>query len=296
MKSHSFVAIGMLLLVCGGVVMAGSTFGFSTVAADRGVSTTIADNQAEAYLGVESAGAAGELRGGGDTVLIGTLTNNVGGEMTISSVVVQSVTGEATADDLRIVAPSDGTVLGSGTSNEVLLECVGEQKYRTQTVTVGITEATQNTVAVTDATFTVEVDLQCQKGGNGGGGNNGGGPANFAVSDVQSENGQYTQQFEFNAGALGNKDEVTIDLSDAQANAGVDYRNAQAEITSGQGSRNFEFDAGSSEIRYTAQGNVDGVLTIEVTGIEVTGSEGGTVYYTDSQGRTDQQNFSVPDG
>ncbi|MBZ6494403.1 polymer-forming cytoskeletal protein [Natrinema longum] len=190
--------------------------------------------------------------------------------------------------DLAIANGFDSPV-AAGSATDLTVQCDGGGSSGTQPITVTITEASTTGIVVEQATITVDVDYQCT-GNNGGGG--GTGPASFEADDVDADGP--TQRFRFNADALGNKDTATIDLSDAQQNAGVDYTGASATLVSGQDARSFGFDDATQEITYQAQGNVGGTLEIELTGFEITGDQGGTAYYSDDQGRSDSASFSVP--
>ncbi|WP_460922197.1 bactofilin family protein [Salinarchaeum chitinilyticum] len=158
-------------------------------------------------------------------------------------------------------------------------------------MTTTVTHATGERIEISGASASTSLDYQCT---GGGGGKPGSGPASFAANTPYYDGQQWVQEFEINADRMGNKDEFTIDLSDAQANAGVDYSDATATVASGQGYRDFEFDKGSWTISYSAQGATDGPFVIRLTGVQITSDQDGTAYFSDWNGEEDSDTFDVP--
>ncbi|AGB16291.1 hypothetical protein Halru_1685 [Halovivax ruber XH-70] len=120
-------------------------------------------------------------------------------------------------------------------------------------------------------------------------------PVDFDVSDVSTDS--TTQTITFNSDAIGNKDEVTIDLSSAQGTI-IDYTGATVSVTSGQNVEYVTYDPSTDEIRLSPQGNSGGPLTIEVTDIDVVGDAGqsASIGYSDTLGTSDTDTVTIEQG
>jgi|GEM_PF-3466287 len=275
--------LGLAFVLCGAALLATPTFGFETIAADRSaqIETT---NDANALVGFEATDES--INSLGDTATVFTLRNNAEESLTFS---VETEIDDA--GNVEVDTPGDGEV-AAGQTTDVVLRCNGDSGTGTTTVTTTVTEAAGESITVTGASSSTTIDYQCTD--SGGGGPPGSGPASFAANDPQYVGGQWTQQFEINIADLKNKGGFTIDLSDAQANAGVDYSGASATITSGQGSRDFEFDKNEWTITYTSQGKTDGPFVIEVSGIEITSDQDGGASFSTTTGESGTDAFAVP--
>lgn len=285
MRSRSFAVIGVLLLVCGGVAVAGSTFGFSTAAADRGLSATIAGDQTNAYLGVESEGDIGTLRGDDEPRVAGNLTNNFDEDVEVLDVRIYNDDGV-----LAVESPSPGATVSPGETDDVTVACAESTGLGQRTVTVEFVEVSGATVSVESASFDVTVDIQCNKG-------SGSGVVGFQTNDVSTAN--TSQTFSFGGSGLKNKDEAYIDLSEPQ-NGGVDYTSGSVTVVSGKGSATY--DPGTDRIIYTAGGGEPETVELRIDGIAVNGDATGeryTVSYTESRSkggnRDDSDIFYVTD-
>ncbi|MFC6729093.1 hypothetical protein ACFQDG_10615 [Natronoarchaeum mannanilyticum] len=236
--------------------MAGSTFGFTTVAADRVTAASVAEDQ-NAYLGVESVGSAGQLRSDSEPVRVGTLTNNLGASMTIDDVVVDNINGSTNADVLTVSAPRRGTSIAQGGSTDVHVECAQKQQLGQREVQFRVTEASSQTVSIAEVTFTATIDIQCQKGRN----KPGNGFASVSVEDVDSYTspGQERQTIRFTPSSkLQPNSEVIIDVSEPHPSA-VDYEappsnwpdvyveQGQGSVTYDSGTESFIYQAGSND-------------------------------------------------
>ncbi|WP_248517386.1 bactofilin family protein [Salinarchaeum laminariae] len=275
--------LGLAFVLCGAALLATPTFGFETIAADRSaqIETT---NDANALVGFEATDES--INSLGDTATVFTLRNNAEESLTFS---VETEIDDA--GNVEVDTPGDGEV-AAGQTTDVVLRCNGDSGTGTTTVTTTVTEAAGESITITGASSSTTIDYQCTD--SGGGGPPGSGPASFAANDPQYDGGQWTQQFEINIADLKNKGGFTIDLSDAQANAGVDYSGASATITSGQGSRDFEFDKNEWTITYTSQGKTDGPFVIEVSGIEITSDQDGGASFSTTTGESGTDAFAVP--
>ncbi|MFC5133868.1 MULTISPECIES: polymer-forming cytoskeletal protein [Haloferacaceae] len=119
---------------------------------------------------------------------------------------------------------------------------------------------------------------------------------NFTVTDVAQDGN--TQSFTFDAGDLGNNDAATIDLSDPQ-NGGVDYTNANFELIEQTNNNDaISYDSTTNTITFTKRGGGDGIVTIQASGIDVTGPSGErfTISYSDDNGGIDSDSFQIRSG
>lgn len=268
--------IALCVALAGAMIIVGPTFGFSTLAADRGVIVDVADDSSSANLGLESESDVGEIRGDDEPVQVGTLYNNFGEE-------IDTFAFDITNDDgaLAVVNPDYDTVVQSDDSEPVTIECVSSDSPGTRTITIEVVEASGETVSVQGASFTATVDIQCNKGG-------GTGAVNFQANDVTE--GDTSQTFSFNADGLKNMDTAYIDLSDPQQNGGVDYSSGTPTLVSGSGS--VQYDSQNDQIVYTAQGNEKGTVEIRMDNIDVVGDSGEryTVEYTEDRSGSTNRN------
>lgn len=285
MRSRSFAVIGLLLLVCGGVVVAGSTFGFSTAAADRGLSATVAGDQANAYLGVQSEGNIGTLRGDDEPQVAGNLTNNFGEDVEVLDIQIHNDDGV-----LAVESPSPGTTISTGATDDVTVACAESTSLGQRTVTIEFVEVSGATVSVERASFDVTVDIQCNKG-------SGSDIVGFQANDISTANS--SQTFSFDADGLGNNDEAYINLSEPQA-GGVDYTDGSVTAIAGAGTATY--DANADRITYTPSGNEKGTIELRIDGITVSDGAAGeryTVTYTEyrknSNDRDDSDIFYITD-
>lgn len=275
MRSRSFAAIGMLLLLCGGVVLAGSTFGFATVATDRGMVASVADNQ-NAYLGVQGEGDIVTLEGGDGPQVAGNLTNNFGEDIDVLAVEIYNDGGV-----LAVESPSPGARISTGATEDVTIACAESTKLGERTVTVEFVEVSGETVTVEHVSFDVTVDIQCNKGG-------GSGVVGFQSDDVSAAN--TSQTFSFGGDGLKNDDQAYIDLSGPQDD-GVDYTGGNVTVVSGRGGASY--DPGADRITYTAGGGESGTVELRIDGIAVTDSGGRyTVTYAENRKKGDNSDDS----
>ena len=74
--TRPITGIAVVLIFLGVVTMAGPTFGFATIAADRGLSVATADDSS-AYLGLEDQSASASIGSPGEQTVVYTVTDNV---------------------------------------------------------------------------------------------------------------------------------------------------------------------------------------------------------------------------
>ncbi|WIV65764.1 hypothetical protein [Natrialbaceae archaeon AArc-T1-2] len=149
------VAVGLIVL--GAVAMAGPTFGFSTIASDRGVQVSTAEGE-DAYLGMVSTDNEIDNE---DGVEVATLYNNLYSDM--DSVEVE-VDIENDDDELETIDPPSEIGAEDDDAVEVACEEVhgnGGEGEATITVTV---EAVANGVTITDASLEDEFEYDCHPG------------------------------------------------------------------------------------------------------------------------------------
>lgn len=275
MKRRAFLGLGVSSISVGTLYGTGA---FSAVSAGRGIAVNAADD-ANALVALDVAAQVASKSTGERLV---TVTNNFGDTLDVTV----ELTGQAAADETITLANRTLT-LGADSTGDVRVD-LDKANPDTDEITFDLTAETDS------ASVTLSRGGVTVTNPGGGGGNKDPGPVNFSAGDVRSENGGFVQTFSYNVDALKSGDGATIDLSDAQANAGVDYSNASASVVSNQKVSEFTFDRSVPEIRYVAQSNVKGTLEIEVTDIELTSDVDGTAFYSDDFGETAQDTFAVP--
>jgi hypothetical protein len=270
-----------LVVVLAGILLSVSSVGaLSALDADRALTIGVPADQSLANLGVESNGDIGTIRGDSGAVEAGTLSNNVGQSLTVLETGLVNDGGT-----LTVASPTVGSSIASGGSDAVTVQCSSSTSVGQRTVRVD-TRVQGTSVEVQNASFSFSTDIQCQKGG-------GSGAVAFQASDLAPS--ASSQTFSFDAGALKNKQAAYIDLSGPQTNGGVDYTGGTVSVTSGPAGRSVSYDEATDRIVYEAQGNPSGTVTIEISGIAVTGADGDyyTVSYSDDAGRSDSDVFFI---
>lgn len=169
-RTLTVVAAGLIVL--GVVAMFGPTFGFSTVAGDRGVMVSTADGDS-ALLGTENIYDDSEItnKGNGNQEEVVRLFNNF--ERDIDSVDTQVTTidgydGDTLEISNRVALLDDG--INEGDEADIELRCSGDvREDGTANVTVTIFEAKSDAITVQDAEITVtDVVFDCQEDDSGG--------------------------------------------------------------------------------------------------------------------------------
>jgi hypothetical protein len=275
---NAFGKLAIVFIIVGAMLVTGPTFGFSTIAAERGLTVDTAADQSNANLGIENESDIGTLRGDDPPVRVATLSNNLDEDVDVIEFAIYNDGGALAVSD-----PIPGTTIAAGGSENVTLECADSTSVGVRDVEVEIVEVDGATTAIRKASFTVTVDIQCNKGG-------GSSIVNFTADDVGTEN--TSQTFSFSPDGLKNKDEAYIDLSDPQTNGGVDYTAGTVALVSGSGT--VQYDAGTDRIVYTASGNEKGTVEIRMDGIDITGDVGDryTVTYSEQRKNSDNRDDS----
>lgn len=285
MFNNPVTKLAVVVVLVGTLLLAGPSFGFSTFAADRSASVDVAGDQSQATLGVDSEGNIGTLRGDDPPRKAGTLSNHLAESVDVIDFELHNDAGALAVSD-----PTPGTTIVSGASENVTLQCAESTSVGVRNVEVEIVEVDGATTAVRGASFTVTVDIQCNKG-------SGSGAVNFAAADVNVTD--TSQTFSFSGDGLKNKDEAYIDLSDPQTNGGVNYTGGTPTLVSGSGT--VWYDADADRIGFRASGNTKGTVEIRMDGIEVVGTAGEryTVAYSEQRknnnNREDSDIFYITD-
>lgn len=271
--------LAIVFIIAGAVLLSGPTFGFSTTAADRGLIVDSADNQSNANLGIDNESDIGTLRGDDPPAQVATLYNNLDEDVDVIDFAIYNDSGALAVSD-----PTPGTTIASGGSETVSLECADSTSAGVRDVEVEIVEVDGTTTAIRKASFTVTIDIQCNKGG-------GSSAVNFAADDVGT--GNTSQTFTFNPDGLKNRDEAYIDVGDPQRNGGVDYTGGTPTLVNGSGS--VWYDADTNRIRYTVSGNEKGTVEIRMDGVEVVGDPGDryTVTYSEQRKNTNRDDSDI---
>jgi hypothetical protein len=163
--SLSLRTVAVVLMVVGAMALISPQLASTSVMADRTTTVDVAADSSNAVLGIDARSDIGELRGNDGAVQIGNLTNSLG-ESADLKVWIVDIPGES---DSLLTAHPDDVDLSDGETESATVECAGSTKADDTDVVFGA-NATGSKTTVTNATFTVTIDIQCQKGGGGNGG------------------------------------------------------------------------------------------------------------------------------
>ncbi|WP_254861680.1 hypothetical protein [Halovivax gelatinilyticus] len=166
MIGGSLSKLGLVLVVAGALVLAGPVFGFSTFAADRGVSVSTAEDP-NAILGIDMADSV-ELDD--SDVLVATLTNNIGSEIDTLDVDIQS--------GILTVSSGFSDQLSEGESTQLYVECGDASGPGSQDISITIEEATSSDSGLTISRNTVTTKVEYDCGGRDTDGD-------FIITDVR---------------------------------------------------------------------------------------------------------------
>ncbi|SDC34949.1 polymer-forming cytoskeletal protein [Natrinema hispanicum] len=169
--SRLVITLGSLFIVVGAALFAGPMYGFTSLAADRGVQVSTAAGE-DAYVGIVP--VDGDIESPSDEAEITTIQNNVGADITTLEA---DVTFSSGGSDLETTVPDR---IAAGDTAAVTVSCVGQGGQpgtETTTVDLVITEASTDDVTVTDMVVQATLTYDCNPG-NPGGGPPGGSPGN----------------------------------------------------------------------------------------------------------------------
>ena len=169
--SRLVITLGSLFIVVGAALFAGPMYGFTSLAADRGVQVSTATGE-DAYVGIVP--VDGDIEGPSDEAQIATIQNNVGADITTLEA---DVTFSSGGGDLEATVPDR---IAAGDTAAVTVTCAGQSGQpgtETTTADLVITKASTGDVTVTDMVVQATLTYDCNPG-NPGGGPPGGPPGN----------------------------------------------------------------------------------------------------------------------
>lgn len=235
--------LGVVLVVAGALLLAGPVFGFSTLAADRGVNVGTAPTE-DALLAIQPTGETPDQQNDAEVL---TITNNAGERF--DSLDAQA---EIVSDPNGALAISDGfdSSLDPGAQTGLGLTC---DSGGTGQATVEVTaDAFGATLAVEGIAYTHSFSYSCT-------GNGGGGPPGFASVSAGDVTGANTQELTFTLdGKLSNGETVTIDITSFRANydgASIDTATVDGKSIK-EKNRAIDGAGATATITVTAQGNI----------------------------------------
>ena len=265
--------LAIVVVLVGTVVLFGPSFGFSTIASDRGVAVSTADGTG-AYLGVDSQDDIGELRGDDSPERVATLYNNLDEDVEVIEFEIYN-----DDDTLAIDSPDIGSTIESGTSEDVTITCTTSDSIGEREIEIEVVEVDGKTTTINGVSFNVTVDIQCNKGG-------GSGTVNFESHDVSTDD--TSQTFSFDRTNLQNRHEVYIDLSDPQTGNGVDYTDGEPTVVNGGGTASY--DTETNRIIYDPSGGNEELAEIRIDDINVVGDSGDRYAVTYTEDRHNDEN------
>lgn len=233
------------------MLLVGPTFGFSSIAADRGIQITTMDDP-NGYLGIvdNSDSPDSNIQNRNDESLLYYLNDN-SGEFSSAAVIsanVISFEGATTGLEARVEADSGSSdfavIVDCGSSDRKAQGRVTVEMIADNGIRVELQRTTENTI-----------DVSCR---GGGGGNTGRGFDAFRVQDVDSytSSGDDRQEFAFTPSSKLNtgQGEVRIDLNDPHPDS-VNYEGQPTyypDVSLEQGSGSVSYDSETNEIVYSA--------------------------------------------
>ena len=161
--SRLVITLGSLFIVVGAALFAGPMYGFTSLAADRGVQVSTATGE-DAYVGIVP--VDGDIESPSDEAQIATIRNNVGADITTLEA---DVTFSSGGGDLEATVPDR---IAAGDTAAVTVTCAGQGGQRgteTTTVDLVITKASTDDVTVTDMVVQATLTYDCNPGNPGGG-------------------------------------------------------------------------------------------------------------------------------
>ncbi|MFU8868488.1 hypothetical protein [Natronococcus sp.] len=265
-------SLAILCVVLGVVLLAGPTFGFVSISADRGVSIGTADD-GDGYLGLETVDTVVSDQNDAETVLV--MTNNADEELSIDADVTIRGSGLEEASDF------DGT-LQPGEETTYAVTCEPGTGAGETELEVIVRSAAGEGIAIEGMDRTVTVERDCpgrSDPGAPGGSDPGPGFDTVSASDVSEFTGPGDERQRFRFTLAGNRqpyEEVEIDLSDPHGD-GVDYTETfwdedTLEVVEGSGE---VWDGGESVVYQVApQDGHDDEIVLEVGGYATDGDGG----------------------
>ena len=261
----------LALVAAGGVVAGAETLGYTNVSGSRGVDITTADDPVDALLGIDAEEDIGELTANDGAVQVAELINNLDDTIDVINVVVEA------GDDGVLTASADPKFgISSGGTSSALTECESQEAVGERDVTFGVS-AESPSVSITDAQFTVTVDIQCQKGTVEPSAS---GLEGVFVSDLEDNVAAQEQTYEFRLTAdLPAGERVEIVLDRAIGGNSIDFGDATFE-TDSPGTVTGRESGKDYVLTFTADEALDAGVTVSITatGVDTTGNTADGVY------------------
>ncbi|MFC6813510.1 hypothetical protein ACFQGT_19605 [Natrialbaceae archaeon GCM10025810] len=267
MSALTRFAIGCLLV--GAMLLAGPAFGFSTIAADRGISVEAVENE-NALLGLVETDSPDIEQHETETEIV-TLENNFG-----STITALDVTVDIDTDDLSWQGDSFPSELSEDESASIIVECTKESRnaYGTALVDVTVDRAVaDNNIIVEGPTVSdIQVQYDCRPGG---GNNKEGEGFNTVFASNVSDGGTQTFTFETNG---REKDGVRIDLSDTGDSVRYPQDDDAVSIVEGSHKNDEAYFEDENTLVFHPKSNLESgeQISIQVADVSVSGTSGET--------------------
>ncbi|MCU4974387.1 polymer-forming cytoskeletal protein [Halobacteria archaeon AArc-m2/3/4] len=238
---HTISKFGAAVLIVGAVILVGPTFGFSSIAADRGVGVSV--SQENGLVGLEPRENIQEINRGNSRV-VGEIGNNVDGTMELTVSVEQA--------PLQITNEDELATLESGQTRDVEVACDGQGKGDGPITIIVDIAVVSSGVTIEQASMDVPVSYNC--GGPPGGGDPPDSGDQFEVQTVGTGESDSIAVFELtNTGAAQEVHRVSLDGTTVGATHVENQNSVEFRIDDESGT-----EIGSAEPQGNQQWNIDG--------------------------------------
>ena len=255
------------LIAAGGGLTAAETLGYTDLTGVRSVSVETAEDP-NALLGIDAEDDIGELRGDDGAVDIAELVNNFDQRLDELDVTVDDIRD---ADDDILTADADPSFdLEPDQTASAEVACAEDERVGERDVQFGV-EATGSSVIVSDATFVVTIDIQCQLGALEP---TASGLEDVSASDLVVGESDQTQTFDARLSAdLPSVEALDISVEGASGAQELDYSEATYEADP-PGTITPTGDGNEFVITFTPDEFVEAGETIEITasGVDASGN------------------------
>ncbi|WP_144906343.1 DUF4097 domain-containing protein [Halobellus captivus] len=273
---RAWLYVGLAFVLVGAMLTIVPTASFSTIAGDRPVDVSVADDSA-AFVAVSNTNTP--VSQPENSVAVAELVNNLDGAMTIEF--------EASIDSstVAVETPSDTATVQQGGRHPIYAACSPPNGGSgTATLQIDVIEARGGSATVTDATLETLVEYDCPGKGGGGGPGGPSGPPGGAVAYVD-ENGNHAYdegERTVTRNELAEFDDDSAALVIAADGRRVQFGNREVDIAArsiavGDGSLSsnrevtLEADGGTLSMSGSTIESQNGA--IELSGSEVTASD-----------------------
>ncbi|SEF65587.1 AsmA family protein [Halobellus limi] len=224
--NRSLLYVGLLFILVGATLTIVPTASFSTIAGDRPVDVSVADDS-EAFVAV--ANTQTPVTQPGDGVAVAELVNNLDASMTVE------YEASVTSGSVAVENPSRTVTIPQGGREPITVACSPPGGGAgTATLRIDVVEARGGSATITDATLetTVEYDCPGRPGGGPGQPGNPSGPPGGAVAyvdddqDLEYDEGERT----VSEGELAEFDNDSAHLVVAAGGGRINFRNSEVEM------------------------------------------------------------------